>query len=181
MKPDWKAQEKQQNRLKRFTKLYANMLWNNTIDAQRLMNVYDRTEKQPELKLKRLLRSQTVQTMINNDLETIYKGKGIDASKVIDEEISVLNSCKETTDDGVVKYIDRTNALKVITNWRESLDMKPKQQQITTTETNYLQLLSKDKDGTKQITAKQTKELPPGTGASIENSKETSQNDADND
>ena len=125
------------------------MLLNNDLDIKKAISVYDRTEKLPEVKLKRLLRSQTVQNMITEEIIKLYESNGITADHVIKEEKTILETAKNKE--------DLTNAIKILANWRESLDLKPKQTQVTTTTTDYLRLINKDNE---QLEAKrETKQL----------------------
>ena len=149
MKPDWKAQEKHQSKLKRFTEVYARQLLNNDINVQTLINIYDRTEKQPEIKLKRLLRSQTVQTMITEKLIELTEKHGITAKESLEYRKQVLQMA---IDKG-----DLTNLNKALDSFDIKLDLQPiKQQQITTTQTDYIKLIDKNKGS---IEAKQVKQI----------------------
>ena len=148
--------DKQKTRFTRLLNEYSNQVLNNDkFNWIKLKNVYNKSipNNYAEYHLKRITRQPAFQKMIIEKIEEIYKKQGIDAETIIKEEQSILNDAKEAKNLKI--------RLDVVNNWRESLDLKPaKQQQITTTETNYLQLLSKDKAGTKQITAKQVKQLP---------------------
>ena len=150
---DWKADERHKSRLKRFTKIYAHLLINNG-DLTEAVRCYDRTEKQPGYKLKKLLKSKTVQNMITEELLNIYKSKGIDADRVIDEEIELLQVAKAND--------DRRITLDVLKNWRESLDLKPLKSTTTTQLTisqDLSHLLPSSKD-VKQLSDVGTDKLP---------------------
>ena len=158
---------------KRFSEVYANMILNGNVDWVKLGKVYRYDDKKPEWKAKQTIKRKEIQDLVTEKLIELTEKHGITAQQSLEARKKLL--------DLAIEKGDLTNANKALDSFDVKLDLHPiKQQQITTTETNYLQLLSKDKGTTKQITAKQTKELPPGTSASIDNSKETSQNNADN-
>ena len=172
----FKKYEAQTSRVKRLVEAYSRMVLNNNVDYIKLKNIYQRQIKDEyaEWNIRKIIRQTAVQPMITEKLIELTEKHGITAQQSLEARKRIL--------DIAIEKGDLTNANKALDSFDVKLDLHPiKQQQITTTETNYLQLLSKDKGITKQITAKQTKELQPSTSTSTDNSKETSQNDADND
>ncbi len=103
-------------REKRFVKLYVQKLLKGKItpeDIQELINVYDATEKRPDLKYKHLIKRKRVQNMTLEEIEKLYESKGISAKQIIDEEKKIL--------DGAKSKQDYSSALKVINNWRDCM------------------------------------------------------------
>lgn len=143
--------DKQKTRVKRLLQEYTRQLLNNDeFDWIKLKNVYDKTIKNEfaQYKIQTITRQRQFQQMTLDELNKLYEDAGITGKTVIEEEKALLDSCKNESG----KYEDRSNAIKVIGNWRESLDLKPKQQQTTREETNYLSFIDK-KQG--KIEAKQ--------------------------
>ena len=155
---DWKATQKHQTKLKRFTKLYANMVLNGDIDARKAINVYDRTEQKPEWKLKRLLRSQTVQDMITNEVIELYEKNRITPEYVIKQEKALLKATK--ADD------DHTNRFKILQTWGRRMELDPKTTVNKQTEEYHFSrhLPSGEKQ---QLKAKQMKEIEEGGTANL--------------
>ena len=111
-----KGTERLLSRDKRFAKLYAQMLVKGEINWELLGKVYRPDDKNPEWKAKRTVRRQVIQELTNQELNNIYLNKGIDANKVIDEELLLLDSAKAND--------DRRIWLDVVRNWRDSLSLK---------------------------------------------------------
>ena len=127
--------------------MYARMLLSGKVDWVKLGRVFQPHQKMPDIKARRIVRQRMVQDMVQEELLKLYEKEGVTPENVIASEKELLMECKEKK--------DLTNWNKLLDKWRESIDLKPvKQHQITTTETNYLELL--DKDG--KIKAKQIKE-----------------------
>ena len=144
------AQEKQYSRLKRFTSLYAQMLLNGDIDWVRLGNVYNTKEQLPEVKAKRLLRSETVQTMVTDKLIELTEKHGISAKVALEHRKLALDMA---TDKG-----DLTNMNKALDSFDSKLDLVP-QKTVNKTIEAY-EFTKHLPDGSKQqLKAKQTKEI----------------------
>ena len=149
--------ENLRHRDKRFAKLYARMLVNGRIDWKMLGRVYKPNDKNPILKAKNTVRRKEIQEMTDTAIIEIYEKQGISTDLIVSEEKAVLDSCK-----GENGYIDRTNALKVIANWRESLDMKPDKQITTQTqEISYIELLDGQESKQLKDKAKQIEDKKP--------------------
>ena len=173
MREQNKARIRIDAKVRRFSEVYARMKLNGHIDYDKLVRIWNVKEQKPVWKCQRLLKTKVIRDQVTEKLIELTEKHGITAQQSLEARKRIL--------DIAIEKGDLTNANKALDSFDVKLDLHPiKQQQITTTETNYLQLLSKDKGTTKQITAKQTKELQPSTSTSTENSKETSQNDADN-
>ena len=122
------------------------MLLNNNIDWIKLKNVYNRTIKDDyaEYNIKKIIRQRESQQVITEELVKIYELNGVTPDYVVKQELELLDKAKSKD--------DLSNAIKIVSNFRESLDLKPKQQQTTREETNYLSFIDK-KQG--KIEAKQ--------------------------
>lgn len=131
------AGKRLQAKERRFIKLYANMLLNGNVDFDKLGKIYRPDDLHPEWKAKRVLKSRYIQDMTAEEIVKIYNSQGITSETVIKEEKSILDEAKTA---GNLRI-----QLDVVNNWRESLDFKPKQQQVTSTQTDYLRLIDKDK------------------------------------
>jgi len=118
-----KGTERLLSRDKRFAKLYAQMLVKGEINWELLGKVYRPDDKNPEWKAKRTVRRQVIQELTNQELNNIYLNKGIDANKVIDEELLLLDSAKAND--------DRRIWLDVVRNWRDSLSLKGQTASVT--------------------------------------------------
>ena len=145
----------QTSRLKRLIEAYSKMLINGNINYKVLKNIYNKAIKDEyaEWNIRKIIRQRHNQAMITEKLIELVEKHGITAEQSLKYRKEIL--------DKAIEKGDLTNANKALDSFDTKLDLQPiKQQQITTTETNYLQLLSKDKAGTKQLTAKQVKQLP---------------------
>jgi len=107
----------------RFAKLYAKMLINGDINWEMLGRVYRPDDKHPSWKAKRVVRSKEIQNLTTEAINEIYSKQGIDSDLIVKEEVEMLTATKEKG--------DYTNALKIIANWRESLDLKPQKVTVT--------------------------------------------------
>jgi len=126
---------------------------NGRIDYKTLINVYDRNEPFPEIKVKKLIRQRTIQDMLTEEILKLYEDNQITPDKVIKDEVLLR--------DLAVDKKDLTNFNKVLDKWRDSLQMLPIKNQITETyEENYVKLLEDDTKLTHKLRAKQTKQLP---------------------
>lgn len=140
--------DKQKSRLKRLLKEYTKQLLEyDKFDYNRLKNVYDKTIKPEyaEYRIRSIVRQREFQSMVSEQIEQYYKDAGVTPEFVIKQELEILDKAK-TKDD-------LSNAIKIVNNFRESLELKPKQQVTAREETNYLSYIDK-KQG--KIEAKQT-------------------------
>jgi len=137
---DWQANERYRSRLKKFTKLYARMKLNGKIDYKTLCNVYgDYKEKLPDVKVKRLLRSETVQNMIESEILSLYEAEGITAESLIKKEIALYKLTIKN------KSYNVSNSILDKQGKRIGLDPKEVRQSISiTAKTNYKALLEAD-------------------------------------
>ncbi len=133
---DWQANERHRSRLKKFTKLYARMKLSGNIDYKTLCNVYgDYKEKLPDVKVKRLLRSQTVQNMIESEILSLYESNGITPESVVNDERDILHLSFNTN--------DMSNARQIVHKWgaRIGLDPKEVKTSISLVTTDYRKML----------------------------------------
>jgi len=138
---------------KRFASVYANMLLNNNVDWVKLGKIYDYADKIPEAKARRVIRKSFIQDMITEKLIELTEKHGITAQQSLEARKKIL--------DLAIEKGDLTNANKALDSFDVKLDLQPiKQQQITTTQTDYLRLI--DKETGKELQAKQTKQLKQG-------------------
>ena len=143
---------KQDRRLNQLIELYSRMLLNGNIDYKKLKNVYNKAIKDEyaEYNIRKIIRQRHNTEMITEKLIELTEKHGITAEQSLNYRKEILN---KAIDKG-----DLTNANKALDSFDVKLDLQPiKQQQITTTQTDYVRLL--DKNTGKQITAKQTKEI----------------------
>ena len=140
---DWKKNERYYSRLRHFTKVLARMRLNGELNYRQLCNVYgDFKEKQPELKVKRLLRSETVQNMITEELINLTEQHGITAERSLKMRKTVLN--------GAIKSKNWSAANTALDAFDEKLDLRASKQITTqTSEISYVELLEGHK--TKQL------------------------------
>ena len=143
---------KQRRRLNQLIELYSRMLLNGNIDYKKLKNVYNKAIKDEyaEYNIRKIIRQRHNTEMITEKLIELTEKHGITAEQSLTLRKEILNKA--------IKKGDFTNANKALDSFDVKLDLQPiKQQQITTTQTDYVRLL--DKNTGKQITAKQTKEI----------------------
>ena len=143
---------KQNRRLNQLIELYSRMLLNGNIDYKKLKNVYNKAIKDEyaEYNIRKIIRQRHNTEMITEKLIELTEKHGITAEQSLTLRKEILNKA--------IKKGDFTNANKALDSFDVKLDLQPiKQQQITTTQTDYVRLL--DKNTGKQITAKQTKEI----------------------
>ncbi len=148
-----KSIDKQTSRVKNVCELYARMLLDGKIDWIKLKNVYNRSIKDDyaEYNIRKIIRIS--QPMITEKLIELTEKYGITAQQSLEARKKIL--------DLAIEKGDLTNANKALDSFDTKLDLQPiKQQQITTTQTDYLRLI--DKETGKQIEAKQTKQLKQG-------------------
>lgn len=136
---DWKAHERYTAKLKRFAKLCARMKMSGNFDYKLLCNVYgDKNEQQPETKVKRMLRSKTVQEMIESEILSLYEDEGITPKTVVKDENDILDLAFNTN--------DLSNAVKIVHKWGSRIGLDPAKLQTTVTieEVNYKAMLNEE-------------------------------------
>jgi len=160
-------QDKLKSRLRRFAKLYANMLLNGDIDWIKLGNVYNTKEKLPDVKAKKLVKQGIVQEMVTDEILKIYNDNGITPDFILKERLNVLNAAKEKG--------DLSNANKVLESFENKLiDNK----EVKTTQTEVISFTNMLETGEKvKITGKQVKQLENKAHKSIESQDNNQVND----
>jgi len=140
-------------KMRRFVEIYSRMKLNGYIDYDKLVRTWNTKEQNPEAKCKRLLRTKVISDLVTEKLIELTEKYGITAQQSLEARKKIL--------DLAIEKGDLTNANKALDSFDVKLDLQPiKQQQITTTQTDYLRLI--DKETGKQIEAKQTKQLKQG-------------------
>lgn len=143
---DWLKQEIRSGRFKRTVDLYARMLINGAIDWDVLGNKYRSDQKIPAATVKRLLKQEQVQEIVNDKIVEILAEKGINEQYLAEKRKEVID---KSIDAG---KLDTT--LKAIEGFEEMLEMKPKvTKQINTMSETRQITVSTDID--KAITATQ--------------------------
>jgi len=143
-----KAKMKIDAKVKRFSRLYAQMKLNGYIDYNKLVRTWNIKEQNPEYKCRRLLRTKVISDMVTEEIIKLYNENGITPDFVIKQELELLSKAKDKD--------DLTNAIKIIANFRESMDFKPKQQTAVSIQTDYIKMIDKNKGS---IEAKQVKQI----------------------
>ena len=146
----FKKYNKQTRRLRQLVELYSRMLLDNNIDYKKLKNVYNKAIKDDyaEWNIRKIIRQRSVEPMITEKLIELTEKHGVTAQESLETRKKLLALAIEKG--------DLTNANKALDSFDTKLDLQPiKQQQITTTQTDYLKLIDKDKG---QIEAKRTTE-----------------------
>ena len=115
---DWLKQEIRSGRFKRTVDLYARMLINGAIDWDVLGNKYRSDQKIPAATVKRLLKQEQVQEIVNDKIVEILAEKGINEQYLAEKRKEVID---KSIDAG---KLDTT--LKAIEGFEEMLEMKPK-------------------------------------------------------
>jgi hypothetical protein len=151
-KGEFNKYEKQGRRLNQLLELYARMLLNGDINYIKLKNVYNKAIKDDyaEYNIRKIIRQRHNTEMITEKLIELTEKHGITAEESLRKRKQLL--------DLAIEKGDLTNANKALDSFDTKLDLQPvKQQQITTTQTDYIKLI--DKGNNKQIEAKQVKQL----------------------
>ena len=143
---DWLKQEIQSGRFKRTVDLYARMLINGAIDWDVLGNKYRSDQKIPAATVKRLLKQEQVQEIVNDKIVEILASKGVKEEFLIDKRLETIELAKELQKPDIM--------LKGIEGFEDMLEMKPKvTKQINTMSETRQITVSTDID--KAITATQ--------------------------
>ena len=148
----FKKYEQQKTRLKRLIEVYSKMVLNNNVNYIVLKNVYNRKipDNWAEWNIRKIIRQRHNQDMITEKLIELTEKHGITAEQS-------LNYRKQALQMAIDKG-NLTNLNKALDSFDVKLDLQPiKQQQITTTQTDYIKYI--DKGDKKQIEAKQTKKI----------------------
>ena len=137
-------------KVRRFVEVYSRMKLNGFIDYDKLVRTWNTKEKIPEAKCKRLLRTRFISDLITEKLIELTEKHGITAQESLETRKKLLALA--------IKKGDLTNANKALDSFDTKLDLQPiKQQQITTTQTDYLKYI--DKKDSRQVEAKQVKQI----------------------
>ena len=142
----WLKQEIRSGRFKRTVDLYARMLINGAIDWDVLGNKYRSDQKIPAATVKRLLKQEQVQEIVNDKIVEILASKGVKEEFLIDKRLETIELAKELQKPDIM--------LKGIEGFEDMLEMKPKvTKQINTMSETRQITVSTDID--KAITATQ--------------------------
>lgn len=140
------------SKYERFARLYAKMLMSGTVNYRQLVNVYDRSEQQPEIKAKKLLRLRAIQDVVTDEILKIYDDNGITPDFILKKRLEVLNTAMSQDRP------DLSNANKVLESFEAKLiDNK----EIKTTQTEVISFTNMLESGKKvKLTGKkETKSL----------------------
>ena len=146
----FKKYDEQTRRVRRLIEVYSRMLLNGNVDYIKLKNVYNKAIKDEyaEWNIRRIIRQRHNESMVTEKLIELTEKHGITAQESLETRKRLLALAIEKG--------DLTNANKALDSFDTKLDLQPiKQQQITTTQTDYLKLIDKNKG---QIEAKRTTE-----------------------
>ena len=148
----FKKYEQQKTRVKRLIQAYSRMVLNNNVDYKKLKNIYNRQLKDEyaEYNVRKIIRQRHNQDMITAELIKLTEEHGITAEQSLKYRKQALEMAIEKG--------DLSNLNIALDSFDVKLDLQPiKQQQITTTQTDYIKYI--DKGDKKQIEAKQTKKI----------------------
>jgi len=130
----WIKYELGKTKTKLVIKAYVRQLVSGKIEWEKLGQMYRPDQQQPVWTLKRLLKTEETQRMVNEEIDKLLSDEGITAKFVIGERKELLKSAKEKG--------DITNANRILDSFEDKLDMKPKETKFQqTTVTNYKALL----------------------------------------
>jgi len=134
-KKRWIKYELGKTKTKLVIKAYVRQLVSGSkIEWEKLAMMYRPDQQQPVWTLKRLLKQEETQRMVNEEIDKLLSDEGITAKFVIGERKELLKSAKEKG--------DITNANRILDSFEDKLDMKPKETKFQqTTVTNYKALL----------------------------------------
>lgn len=130
----WIKYELGKTKTKLVIKAYVRQLVSGKIEWEKLGMMYRPDQKQPVWTLKRLLKQEETQRMINEEIDKLLSDEGITPKFVIEQRKELLKSAKEKG--------DLTNANRILDSFEDKLDMKPKETKFQqTTEISYVELL----------------------------------------
>ena len=131
----WIIYELGKTKTKLVIKAYVRQLVSGSnIEWEKLAMMYRPDQQQPVWTLKRLLKQEETQRMVNEEIDKLLSDEGITPKFTIEQRKKVLELA--------IKKEDLTNANRAIDSFEDKLDMKPKEtkfQQIT--EINYKAML----------------------------------------
>jgi len=136
----WIKYELGKTKTKLVIKAYVRQLVSGSkIEWEKLAMMYRPDQQQPVWTLKRLLKQEETQRMVNEEIDKLLSDEGITPKFTIEQRKKVLELA--------IKKEDLTNANRAIDSFEDKLDMKPKEtkfQQIT--EINYKAMLEDAED-----------------------------------
>ena len=121
--PTWHATESKKGRGKRVAKIYAKMILSGKIDFNMLGNVYRPDQAIPAATVRRLIKSESMVTMIDEALNKELKEVGIDPKWVIEKlKAAVLMAEAKLDPNAMLRGTEQASKL---------LDMLPKESKHT--------------------------------------------------
>ena len=130
----WIKYELGKTKTKLVIKAYVRQLVTGKIEWEKLGQMYRPDQQQPVWTLKRLLKQEETQRMVNEEIDKLLSDEGITPKFTIKKRKDVLEKAIEKN--------DLTNANRVLDSFEDKLDMKPKETKFQqTTVTNYKALL----------------------------------------
>ena len=130
----WIKYELGKTRTKLVIKAYVRQLVSGKIEWEKLGQMYRPDQQQPVWTLKRLLKQEETQRMVNEEIDKLLSDQGITPKFVIEQRKELLKSAKEKG--------DLTNANRILDSFEDKMDMKPKETKFQqTTEISYVELL----------------------------------------
>ena len=131
----WIKYELGKTRTKLVIKAYVRQLVSGSnIEWEKLAMMYRPDQQQPVWTLKRLLKQEETQRMVNEEIDKLLTDEGITAKFTIKKRKEVLEKAIEKN--------DLTNANRVLDSFEDKLDMKPKETKFQqTTQIDYKAML----------------------------------------
>ncbi len=130
----WIKYELGKTRTKLVIKAYVRQLVSGKIEWEKLGQMYRPDQQQPVWTLKRLLKTEETQRMVNEEIDKLLTDEGITAKFTIKKRKEVLEKAIEKN--------DLTNANRVLDSFEDKLDMKPKETKfLRTTQIDYKKYL----------------------------------------
>jgi len=130
----WIKYELGKTRTKLVIKAYVRQLVSGKIEWGKLGQMYRPDQQQPVWTLKRLLKTEETQRMVNEEIDKLLSDEGITAKFTIKKRKEVLEKAIEKN--------DLTNANRVLDSFEDKLDMKPKEIKFQqTTQIDYKAML----------------------------------------
>jgi len=131
----WIIYELGKTKTKFVLKAYVRQLVSGSkIEWEKLGQMYRSDQKQPVWTLKRLIKQEETQRMIDEEIDKLLFDEGITPKFAIQQRKKVLKKALEKE--------DLTNANRVLDSFEDKLDMKPKEIKFQqTTEISYVELL----------------------------------------
>ena len=122
----WKEREAGKTRTKNVVSAYVHQLLSDKkVDFKALGNIYRPDQRIPEATVRRLLKQEEIQTMIDKKLGELLTNKGVTKEMVVDLLLKALEmaECKS----------DVSNFLRATENFMKMLDMEPNKRITTDT------------------------------------------------